>query len=138
MIGSNMLHDAYGPLSSPVNPLRSKDLNTLLCNPDRFLQTMARTFVRNIEYYSHIWAGAAEFSLSNLDRVQKLHRVIVGDKLFSTPQYLSYRRVVACLTQLYLYFLGKGSGELHSLVLLGLNFAYIVSPIFPSYCIGEG
>lgn len=36
-----------------------------------------------MEYYCHIWAGAAGTALSSFDRVQKRFRVLVGDEIFS-------------------------------------------------------
>ena len=69
-----------------------------------------------MEYCCHIWGGAAQTSLSCLDRVQRRLRYLVGDELFSTLPPLSHRRDVASLSLFYRYYNGKCSKELHSLI----------------------
>ena len=69
-----------------------------------------------MEYCCHIWGGAAQTSLSCLDRVQRRLRYLVGDELFSTLPPLVHRRNVSSLSLFYRYHNAKCSEELHSLV----------------------
>ena len=84
--------------------------------PDAILYLFKSQIRPTMEYCCHIWGGAAQSSLSCLDRVQNRLRNLVGDDLFSSLQPLSQRRDVASLSLLYRYFHGKCSNELHSLV----------------------
>lgn len=83
-----------------------------------WLLMLPSTFT-NMAYYCHVWTGSALSSFSSLNSVQKYHRVLVGAKLFSTPQPISDRRDVASLS---LFFHEKYSDELHSFVPPVLNF----------------
>ena len=68
-----------------------------------------------MEYCCHLCGGAAQSTLTGLDRVQNRLRNLVGDELFSSLEPLSHRRDVASLSLLYRYFHGKCSDALHSL-----------------------
>ena len=69
-----------------------------------------------MEYRCHLWGGAAQSTLTCLDRVQNRLRNLVGDELFSSLEPLSHRRDVASLSLPYRYFHGKCSDEIHSLI----------------------
>ena len=84
--------------------------------PEAMLYLYKSQIRPQMEYCCHIWGGAAQTSLSCLDRVQNRLRNLVGDDLFSTLPPLSLRRDVASLSLLYRYFHGRCSNELHSLV----------------------
>lgn len=66
-----------------------------------------------MQYFGHIWAGTAQSTLSDLDRVQKRLR-----GLLSFEQHLSHRRNIAILSRLYRYFLRETSCCVKSHLLL--------------------
>ncbi len=84
--------------------------------PEAMLYLYKSQIRPQMEYCCHIWGGAAQTSLSCLNRVQNRLQNLVGDDLFSTLAPLSLRRDVASLSLLYRYFHGRCSNELHSLV----------------------
>lgn len=70
-----------------------------------------------MKYCCHIWTGAAQYSRSSFDRVQKRLLGLVGYELFYTLQLLLHRQNVACLSLFRCYFYDSCLNQLRSLVL---------------------
>lgn len=71
----------------------------------------------HMEYCSHLWAGAPQFQLLPLDRVQRRAIRIVGDDVLAGQlDHLALRRDIASLCVFYRIYHGECSEELFDLI----------------------
>ncbi|XP_065363465.1 uncharacterized protein LOC135956806 [Calliphora vicina] len=82
------------------------------------LLTIYTTYIQpEIEYNTHVWAGASKSILELLDRVQERAKVLIGDSRVSNSiDSLERRRNVGCVSLFYRYYNGMCSDEIRELV----------------------
>ncbi|XP_013181000.1 PREDICTED: uncharacterized protein LOC106127467 [Papilio xuthus] len=68
-----------------------------------------------MEYFCHIWAGAAKYQLAALDSVEKRVKKLIGDQDLNLVS-LEHRRKVARLSVFYRLHFGECAQELHELI----------------------
>ena len=69
-----------------------------------------------MECYCHVWAGAPNYYLEWLDKLQKRICRNVVPSLVASLETLAHRRNVASLSLLYKYYFGRCSSEQAQLV----------------------
>ena len=69
-----------------------------------------------MEYFCHVWAGAPNFYLELLNKLQKLICRTVRPTLAASLEPLAHCQSVASLSLFYRYYFGRWSSELAQLV----------------------
>ena len=69
-----------------------------------------------MEYCCHVWAGAPNYYLELLEKLQKRKRTTVGTSLAASLEPLAHRRNVASLSLFFRYYFGRYSSKLAQLV----------------------
>ena len=113
----------WGPHTISIAKTSSKKSRDLIrfmkfLFPEVALYPYKSTIRPCMEYCCHVWAGAPSPScyLELLDRLQKRMCRTVSPSLAASLEPLVHRRIVASLSLLYRYYLGRFSSELAQLV----------------------
>ena len=85
-------------------------------SPEVALYLYKSTIHPCMEYYCHVWAGAASCYLELLDKLQKRICGTVGPSLAASLEPLAPCRNVTSLSLFYRYYFGRCSSELAQLV----------------------
>ena len=84
-------------------------------SPEVTLYLYKSTIRPCLEYFCHVWAGAASYYLELLDKLQKRICRTVGPSLAASLEPLAHRRNVATLSLFCRYYFGRCSSELAQL-----------------------